>query len=106
MKAVFVLETAGWGGDDKIVTEAVPRASSDISSPTKTKGTETRLPIGLVPVLQDYRVNNLPAEDALPTKKMFTISIKFFIDHHSATSITPHMGLLGFVPHASSPVRF
>jgi len=59
----------------------------------------------MVPILQDYRVNNLPAIDALPTKKMFTITIKFFIDHYSITSITPHMGLLGFIPHASSPVR-
>jgi hypothetical protein len=59
----------------------------------------------MAPVLQDYRVNNLPTIDAPPGKKVFAITVKFFIDHYSITSITPHVDLLGFIPHASSPVR-
>jgi hypothetical protein len=59
----------------------------------------------MAPVLQNYRVNNLPTIDAPPSKKVFAITIKFFIDHYCITSITPHVDLLGFIPHASSPVR-
>ena len=48
------------------------------------------------PVLQDHPVNDLPAGDASPPEKMFTITIEFFIDHHSTTTITPHIDLLEF----------
>jgi hypothetical protein len=82
-----------------------PNYSSDISALTKAKGTGPGYQSEMVLVLQDHRVNNLPTGDALPTKKVFAITIKFFIDHYSITSITPHMGLLGFIPHASFPVR-
>jgi hypothetical protein len=47
----------------------------------------------MVLILQDHRVNNFPAGDAPPTKKVFTITREFFIGHHSATSITPHVDL-------------
>ena len=57
------------------------------------------------PVLQDQPVNNIPTGDALPPEKMFAITIKFLIDHHSTTSITPHIDPLGFIPSASSPDR-
>jgi hypothetical protein len=33
------------------------------------------------------------------------MTIKFLIDHHSTTSITPHIDPLGFIPSASSPDR-
>jgi hypothetical protein len=46
------------------------------------------------PVLQDHLVNDLPTEDAFPPEKMFAITIKLFIDHHSTTAITPHIDLL------------
>jgi hypothetical protein len=59
----------------------------------------------MAPVLQDYRVNNLPTIDAPPSKKVFAITIKFFIDHYSIAPITSHVDLLGFIPHPSSPVR-
>jgi hypothetical protein len=36
---------------------------------------------------------------------MLVIPINFFVDHQSTASITPHIGLLGFIPHASSPVH-
>ncbi len=48
------------------------------------------------PILHDHLVNNLPTGDAFPPEKKFAIAIKFFIDHHSTTTITPHMGLLYF----------
>jgi hypothetical protein len=50
-----------------------------------------------VAVLQDYWVNNLPARDALPTPKMFAITIKFFINHYSITWIGPPIRLPGFI---------
>ncbi len=47
------------------------------------------------PVFQDQSVNNIPTGEALPAEKMFAISIKFSIDHHSAASITLHIDPLG-----------
>jgi len=46
-------------------------------------------------VMQDHLVNDLPTGDAFPPEKIFAITIKFFIDHHSTTSITvSHVDLL------------
>ncbi len=39
---------------------------------------------------------SLSTGDALPPGKMLAITIKFLIDHHSTTSITPHIDLPGF----------
>jgi hypothetical protein len=72
-------------------------ASSDIPSLILRLRHGNPALIGIVPVHQNYRVNYLPARDALPTPKMLAITIKFFIDHYSITSITPHMRLQGFI---------
>ncbi len=47
-----------------------------------------------VSILQDHLVNDFPTGDAFPPEKVFTNSIKFFIVHHSTTSMTLHLYLL------------
>ena len=46
------------------------------------------------PVLQNDLVNNLSANNAPPSKKMLTISIKLLVNHDSVTSMAPHDALL------------
>jgi hypothetical protein len=41
-------------------------------------------------VLHDHSVNYLPTEDTFPPEEIFAMTVKFLIDHHSATAITPH----------------
>jgi hypothetical protein len=65
----------------------------DVGAPVKVKDTEAMLPMVRALVLQDHLVNDLPTEDAFPTEEKFAITIKLFIDHHSATTITPHVDL-------------
>lgn len=96
-------ESPRWADDDEVVTGgAVPPASSDISCLTKAKDTVPGYQSEMVLVLQDHRVNDLPAGDAPPTKKMFAITREFFIGHHPATSITPHVGLRIYSTRLSS----
>ncbi len=63
------------------------------------------LRMGMAPVLQDYRVNNLPARDTFPLEKIVAIIIKFFVDHHSSTSIAPHAVLRIYPARLLSPDR-
>jgi len=42
------------------------------------------------PVLQNHLVDDLSANNASPSKKVLTISIKLFINHHPAASMAPH----------------
>jgi hypothetical protein len=41
-------------------------------------------------VLQDYRVNDLSANNASPPQKIFSLTIEFFISHNSTASIAFH----------------
>ncbi len=43
-----------------------------------------------MPIFKDDLVDDLAAYDAPPSKKMFAISIKFFVNHDSSAPIAPH----------------
>ena len=44
-------------------------------------------------ILQNYLIDNLSAEYASPAKELFLRPVKFFIDHDTTATMTPHTNL-------------
>ena len=56
----------------------------------------------LVPILQDYTVNNFSANDTPPRKKLSLFALDFFVNHGTIAPVTFHNDL----PASSAVVYF